>query len=228
MADGAALSSGDVHAGLTLYHCVGARSLRALWTLSELGLTEGEDFTLVTLPFPPRTKSPEFIDMNILGTIPYLVHGNVKMTESCAMTLYLVDRFGCPPAPSLRVRQEENSYGEFLNWIFHADATLTFPQTIFLRYVRDEPEKGLQQAGVEYAKWFVARLRLLDAALSDGREFLCGGRFTVADVNIAYALSLGRTLGFEERYKAPTRAYLGRMLARPGFVACGEKMQPPP
>ena len=41
---------------LRLYHCVGARSLRALWAFKELGLQDGSDYELITMPFPPRAS----------------------------------------------------------------------------------------------------------------------------------------------------------------------------
>ena len=37
--------------------------------------------------------------------------------------------------------------------------------------------------------------------LEDGREFLCANRFTIADINITYALVLGTTFGLETQYK---------------------------
>lgn len=103
------------------------------------------------------------------------------------------------------MRPTEVDYASYLNWLFHADATLTFPQTILLRYGQQEPEKGLQEAGVDYGKWYIARLRMLDATLEDGREFLAGGRFTLADICITYALFLGTTLGLDERCDFPIK-----------------------
>ena len=50
------------------------------------------------------------------------------------------------PGSSLAVAPTESQYGEFLNWMFHADATLTFPQTVVLRYSRQEP--GVADAAV--------------------------------------------------------------------------------
>ena len=35
---------------MKLWHCAGARSLRPLWALEEMGL----DYELEVLPFPPR------------------------------------------------------------------------------------------------------------------------------------------------------------------------------
>ena len=43
-------------------------------------------------------------------------------------------------------------------------------------------------AAEDYGKWYIARLRLLNSTLEDGREFLCAGRFTLADICIVFAL----------------------------------------
>merc|ERR1712048_978086 len=122
---------------------------------------------------------------------PYLVHGETRMTESCSIPMYLVEKFG---PTSLQVKPSEPDFGAYLNWITHADATLTFPQTVYLRFVVQEAKKGLQEAGEAYAKWFIARLRLLDQVLSDGREFLCAGRFTIADICVTFPLDFGSFL----------------------------------
>ncbi len=111
---------------MKLWHCVGARSLRALWALEELGFP----YELELLPFPPRVFQRDFLDVNVLGTVPYFVDGEVSMTESCAIPHYLVTRHG---GEHLGVAQDHPQYADFLNWTYHADATLTFPQHDRLR-----------------------------------------------------------------------------------------------
>eukprot|EP00419_Tripos_fusus_P089129 CAMPEP_0172863294 /NCGR_PEP_ID=MMETSP1075-20121228/76837_1 /TAXON_ID=2916 /ORGANISM="Ceratium fusus, Strain PA161109" /LENGTH=190 /DNA_ID=CAMNT_0013711849 /DNA_START=124 /DNA_END=696 /DNA_ORIENTATION=- len=171
------------------------------------------------MPFPPRYLAKDYLKINVLGTIPYLIDGEVRMTESCGIPMYLVEKYG---PTKLKVDPHEPDFAAYLNWITHADATLTFPQTVFLRFNIQEAGKGLEKAGVAYAKWFIARLRLLDQTLSDGREFLCAGRFTIADICIMFVLWLARRLGLEKEYgpfKPQTSAYLERMMARPAFAA---------
>lgn len=141
----------------------------------------------------------------------------VELTESCAAAVYAAE--AAAPASPLVVRPAEPDYGAYLNWLFHADATLTFPQTLVLRYRDFEPHKNLQGAAEDYEKWYHARLRLLDAALGDGREHLCGGRFTVADICVGYAVFLGRMIGIDGAYAPQTRDYLDRLVARPAFRA---------
>ena len=198
---------------MKLWHCVGSRSLRALWALEELGL----DYELVVLPFPPRVSDPEFLKVNILGTVPYFEHettdGKVSMTESCAIPQYLATVAG---NEQIMLPLAHRDYGSLLNWCYHADATLTFPQTIFLRYSALEPDLAKQQVGNDYARWFVARLRRLDAHLLEN-DYLVAGRFTIADICIAYALWLARELGLSDRFKPQTLAYLARVTDREGF-----------
>jgi glutathione S-transferase len=117
-----------------------------------------------------------------------------------------------------------------MNWIAHADATLTFPQTITLRYSKLEPGK-CDVAAEDYAKWYLARLRMLDNCLADGREFLVGNKFTIADICIAYALYVSPSAQLTlqdgtpvaDKYSPQVLAYLARMTARPAFIASRRK-----
>ena len=194
---------------MKLYHCHNARSFRVLWALEELGL----DYELVMLPFPPRQLEPGYLEVNPLGTVPALVDGAVRMTESVAICHYLAERAGSP----LSVGPREEAYPSFLNWLHFGEATLTFPQTIVLRYERFEPEETRNVAvGSDYRRWFLSRLRAVEAALGD-RSYLCADRFTVADISVGYALMLGSTLGLDSHYHEHVSAYWARLQERAGF-----------
>jgi glutathione S-transferase len=195
---------------MRLYHCADARSLRPLWTLEELGL----DYELVNMRFPPRTEYPGYLAINPLGTVPTFVDDDLTMTESSGICHYLVERH----APNdLRVDPADPAYGDYLNWLYRSDATLTFPQTIVLRYSRLEPrERRLPQAVEDYSIWYLSRLRAVEAAL-EGRDYLCAGRFTIADIAVHFALYLGETLDLAERYKPNCRRYLEQLKERDGF-----------
>lgn len=195
---------------LTLYHCADARSFRALWALEELGLP----YELKLLPFPPRALAPEYLQENPLGTIPLLVDGGTRMTESAAIVQYLATKDG--PSP-LSVEPGDPAYGAWLNGLHFGEATLTFPQTLVLRYTRLEPrERRNPQVAEDYGRWFVARLRGLDARLAEG-EWWCAGRFTGADISVGYALLLAETLGLSERFSPAIQTYWARFQAREGF-----------
>ena len=195
---------------ITLWHCHDARSLRPLWLLEEMGLP----YVLKVLPFPPRVHDPDFLSLNVLGTVPYFVDGEVTMTESSAICHYLVTRY---PHDELNVPVDHPEYRDFLNWLYHSDATLTFPQTLVLRYrFFESDERKNPQVADDYAQWFLARLRRLDVHLG-GREYLCADRFTAADVAIGYALYLGGLNGLADGYSDRVKAYLARLQERPAL-----------
>ena len=78
---------------ITLYHCDGARSFRPLWMLEEMGLP----YELKMLPFPPRVFAKEYLAINPLGTIPFMIDGETKMTESSGICYYLGTKYGPTP-----------------------------------------------------------------------------------------------------------------------------------
>jgi glutathione S-transferase len=195
---------------ITLYHCAAARSFRALWTLEELGLP----YELKMLPFPPRVFAKDYLAINPLGTIPLLIDGETRMTESAAIAQYLVTRYG--PTP-LNVGLEEPDYGAFLNWLHFGEATLTFPQTLYLRYTYLEPEgKKQPQVASDYAKWFLGRLRAVEAKVSDN-DTICAGRFTAADISVGYALLLASRIGLAPQFGPAVKAYWERLQQRDGY-----------
>lgn len=204
-----------------LWHCKDARSLRVLWTLEELGL----DYDLTVLKFPPRWAEPDYLARNPLGTVPFFTDGAVQMTESAAICQYLASRH----APeTLAVPPEHPDYGAWLNWLHHGEATLTFPQTIVFRYAFLEPEDRRQpKVASDYKRWFLARTMLAERTLSDGREFLCANRFTVADISVAYALFFAGTLGHLDEVGPHLRAWWDRLQQRPAFIRAREVQHKP-
>ena len=195
---------------ITLHHCVSARSFRPLWLLEELGVP----YELRMWPFPPRAMAREFLSENPLGTVPLLVDGATRMTESAAICQYLaaLHKHG-----ELDVAAGDPAFGAYLNWLHMSDATLTFPQTLVLRYTHFESAERLQpQVASDYARWFLARLRGVEAALEQA-EFLCAGRFTAADVAVGYALLLAEHLDLAAQFPPNVTAYWALLKERPAY-----------
>lgn len=195
---------------ITLYHCVSARSFRPLWMLEELNAS----YELVVLPFPPRLVAREYLEVNPLGTIPFMVDGETRMSESAAICQYLCAKHA--PSP-LQIKPDEAEFGNFLNFLHFGEATLTFPQTLVLRYSRFESDERKQPVVADdYAKWFLARLRTLEPLLST-RDYLCGDRFTAADVSVGYALMLAEHLDLVKRFTPALARYWSRLQSRKAY-----------
>jgi glutathione S-transferase len=196
---------------ITLHHCVSARSFRPLWALEEIGVP----YELKMLPFPPRVFARGFKDVNPLGTIPAFEEDALFMTESSAICQYLAARYS-PGA--LDVAPHEADFGRYLNFLHFGEATLTFPQTLVLRYAHLEPPERLQPQIVDdYARWFHARLRTL-APLLAAQPYLCAGRFTAADISVGYALMLAELLDLSDGFAPSIAEYWRRLREREGYL----------
>lgn len=197
---------------LQLWHCHNARSFRALWSLEELGLT----YDLKMLPFPPRYIRKEYLELNPLGTIPLLIDGETRMTESSAIPHYLSLVHG---AGRLARAAGDADLGAYLNWLHQGEATLTFPQTLYLRYAKLEPPERRQPTVAEdYKKWFLKRLLMVEQTLEDGRDYLLTSGFSNADISVGYAIQLALALQMQEDLPPSIVAYFQRLSARDGFV----------
>ena len=198
--------------GMKLFHCRDARSTRPLWALEEMGFA----YDLEILRFPPRVFQKEYLGINPLGTVPFFVDGQTRMTESVAICQYLVDRYARDDFGLLPAHAE---YGAYLNWLHYADATLTFPLGVVMRYRHVEaPARRLPQAAQDYRALFLGRLKLLNVQLA-AHPYLCDGRFTIADICVGFALHFGASpfMGIADAYEPQVRDYLARLRERPAF-----------
>ena len=75
---------------LKIYHAQGARSLRVLWLLNELDV----DCEIVTVDMGAgEHQGDAFRKLNPAGKLPALVDGDVVLTESSAIQLYLAEKY---------------------------------------------------------------------------------------------------------------------------------------
>lgn len=193
---------------LKIFGCNDSRHVRVLWTAEEMNL----DYQLEMMPFPPRFLQKEYLDTNMLGTVPYLIDGDIKMTESVAICQYLAEKYG---PTDLKVNPDEDDFPAYLNWMAHSDATLTFPQTVYLRYAFQEI--GVADNAAEgYKRWFVARLKLLEKTLEE-KEYLCSNRLTLADICVGYAIYLAKCLNIEKAFKPNIVRWTNMLFEREAF-----------
>jgi glutathione S-transferase len=136
------------------------------------------------------------------------------MTESAAICQYLVSRYG--PSP-LGVEPTESDFGPYLNWLHFGEATLTFPQTVVLRNsLFAPPERRSEDVAADYKRWFLSRLRGIDAVVSK-QSTLCGSRFTIADISVGFALLLAQFIGLDAKFTPAVAAYWQSLKGRSGF-----------
>lgn len=192
---------------MRLYEFPPTRSIRVRWTLQELDVP----FEAVRVSLPDgENRSPEFLRINPAGKLPALVDGDVVLTESIAIVLYLADKHpeqGLMPADLAERAQA-------MRWLLFAATELEQPLWRMARHGFIYPEAQRLPADVAIARReFAEMAAVLDAHLHD-REVLVGDRATVADFVMAYTLDWANEEELLGDFPG-LRAYLERMYARP-------------
>jgi glutathione S-transferase len=197
---------------LTVFHGKDSRALRVLWLLEELNLP----FRLVNLPFPPRSRAPWFLERNPLGTLPLLLDGETRLTESVAILQYINgkydDALGVPPS--------SNEYGQWLMWTVFGEATLNYTLSVCLRYGWIERPENRKTDVVEYYKArFLEKVGFLSDNIGENEYLVCS-RFTIADISVAYNFVLAEYMGYMDDLPHNIKMYWSRLKERAAYQRC--------
>jgi len=192
---------------MKLYEFGPTRSIRARWTLQELGV-EFESIPINLLA--GEHLQPKFLKINPAGKIPVLLDEDLVLTESVAIVLYLADKYsnkGLVPT-DLKERAQVN------RWLLFAATELEQPLWRIARNTMLYPEDQRLPADVVLASQeFKAMATVLEEHMQR-RQFLVGDTVTVADFVAAYTLDWAN----EDRLLddcPQLLAYMKRMYARP-------------
>jgi glutathione S-transferase len=192
---------------MKLYEFAPTRSIRARWTLQELGV----EFEAVTVNLMAgEHRRPEFLAVNPVGKVPALVDGEMVLTESVAIVLYLADKY-----PEKRLMPEAaGERAQALRWLLFTTTELEQPLWRIARHSFIYPEEKRLPSDIPLAREeFAAMAGVLDRHMTD-REFVVGDRVSVADFVLAYTLdwaSIGDLLDGLPRLEG----YMLRMYDRP-------------
>jgi len=191
---------------LKIYGIAASRALRTLWTAEELGLP----YEHVKLSFTdPALKEPAFLALNPNGAIPVIDDDGTVVFESLAINLYLARRHGAGVLGPADWAEE----AQVLQWTLWAATEIESQTRIWVQQMIYLPEAERDPAVVAGALQALARrLAVADEFLA-GRHWLVGGRFTVADLNLASVLMRFKELGGEAH--PHLSAWHARCLSRP-------------
>ncbi len=194
---------------ITLYHVNGARSMRSLWLLHELGL----DFELVTMEFSMEAlRTPEFLAVSPLGRVPCLRDGALTLFESGAICQYLCETYD---DGTLHRAPGHAERPEWLQWLHYAETVAVHCASLVQQNVFIAPEKRSEVViKLETARLKKA-LEVLDDHLRD-RDFLLASGFTAVDTAVGFSVHLARDFIELVNFDA-LHTYYGRLAERPAF-----------
>jgi glutathione S-transferase len=192
---------------MRLYEFAPTRSIRARWTLQELGV----DFESVTVNLViGEHRRPEFLKINPAGRVPVLVDDNLVLTESVAIVLYLAEKYphkGLVPT-DIKQRAQVN------RWLLFAATELEQPLWRISRHTALYPEYLRLPAEVSLARQDFTDMVVVMEDHMQGRQFIVGNTVTVADLVCAYTLDWANEVRLLDGCPQ-LLGYIERMYARP-------------
>ncbi len=196
---------------MKLYGTPPTRALRAMWLLNELDLAH--DIIAVDLGAGEQL-TPEFLAINPAAKLPVLVDGDVVLSESAAIQLYLAEKYGDRFTGGGLIPGTPEDRGQMYRWLFFLMTEIEAPLwRIALHSFLYAPDEQ-SAAEIALAKRDCKRMIAVFEQHMQGRDFVVGDRVTVADFNAAYTLDWAKLEDMLDEAPA-LRAYLAAMYARP-------------
>jgi len=200
---------------IRLYGSPITRAQRVMWMLEELGLAYEQIGSGIPTQVGGGKLVPreEIEKLNPSGKVPVLVDGDLALTESYAINLYLATRYESELTP--RTPQEWGRAYQWTAWL-STEVEAAASLAIALRRGGDYDKlPEALRAHDAFGRYGVAmHLRTLERGLDPG-PWLLGDRFTVADLNIQSLLVLARLADIDFGGVPGVSKWLDEGLARP-------------
>ncbi len=187
-----------------LFHNPQSRATMMHWLLEELQL----DYELVRVEYDDGSmRTPEFLEVSPMGKIPAIRDGEVTVSDTPAIAIYLADKYKTiDMAPGIH----DPRRGEYLRW-------LVFQSTAI--------DPAMLQAGMKFetsrqqAGWgdVASVIDALETRLARAAPYLFGDWFTTADLLVGGALAWATMFGLFEGGPAMQR-YVRATTDRPAFM----------
>ena len=190
---------------MKLYGTAPTRAIRVQWLLNELGIK-----CEVVVLNPLTDHNPEFLALNPAAKLPVLVDGDLVLTESAAIPLYLAEKY---PERGL-IPSGLADRAQMYRWIFFLVTEIEQPLWRIALNTTIYPEAERVPGDIKNATRDCKKMVAVFEQYMSGREVVAGDRISIADFNAAYTLDWANEAGMLS--DAPKlRAYLATMYARP-------------
>ena len=202
---------------ITVHHLNDSRSQRILWLCEELDLPyRAVDYTrdAVTRLAPPALK-----DVHPLGKSPVIDDGELRLTESGAITDYIIRKYGngrMTPAPDTLLHEK------YLEWLHFAEGSAMLPFLLALYTGRLGEAGAPLQPRID--EQIAAHLSYIADQLGD-RPYILGDELSGADIMLSFVVEIAALQG-KLAALPKLLAYARRLQARPAWIAAADKAAP--
>ncbi|RZJ03933.1 MAG: glutathione S-transferase family protein [Brevundimonas sp.] len=186
------------------------KDIRIQWALEEMGLAyevKGLDY------LGGEAESPEFSAISPFNQIPVLEDDGLVIAESCAILIHLAEVSG-----KLMPRDDAGRL-EVIQWCFAATATVAPALSLTAMYdagFMGEDVKAREFLVMIGGRWLAGLERQLE-----GRKWITGDDFTIADITLADVLREIREMDLMDPYPN-VKAFYARAFARPARLRARE------
>jgi glutathione S-transferase len=190
---------------ITFYTNPQSRGQIARWMLEETG----QPYEEVILDYATTLRGPEYLAINPMGKVPAIVHDGQVVTEGAAICAYLADAFpdmGLAPG-------NDAERAAYYRWLFFAAGPVE--GAVINNYLKVTPTEE-QQRMVGYGSFDMV-VDVLEQTIAS-RDYVCGDRFTAADVYFGSQIIWGTMFGTLPKRDA-FMPYVERLTARPAYKA---------
>jgi glutathione S-transferase len=188
---------------MKIYGSPMSRASRVMWCAKELGVP----FEHIDVPWD-KLKDTSFLAINPNGKVPGFIDGELKLFESLAINLYIAKKYGTGEIYPTTIEDEARTF-QWTLWAATEVEPLLLP-SLMVKFGLSTDTAGAM-AAAERAK---PVLKILDAYL-DGREWLIGKKFSVADLNVASVVGMAKFGEVDISHVPNVSAWLDRSTSRP-------------
>jgi glutathione S-transferase len=176
---------------------------------AELGIALDE---VVLDPRTGDARTPQYLALNPMGKWPTLTEGDFALWESAAICWHLA----AGRSAQTLLPAEPHSHADLLRWMFfcacHVDPYFT--QLVVERFIK--PRQGAPSddaAAASAERWLARFIPVLEGQLQ-GREYVLGRTFSLADIVLGCTLELSPLLSFDLTPYPNVRRWLARVAER--------------
>ncbi len=159
--------------------------------------------------FHGGARRPDYLALNEMGEAPVFVEADLTLTQSCVIQLHVAEKTG---------RFLDGDRSEILRWLFW-DGQKGSGQQGTLRFLMNFlPE---EKRPVDAIKWLSGRVLTAIGTLErhlDGREWMVGGKPTLADFACCGYLYYPEPFGFDRKAFPNIDRWLEGIAALPGWT----------
>ena len=178
------------------------------WMLEE----SGAEYQQQIVEYGADMKSEEYLQINPMGKVPAIKHGDTIVTECSAICAYLADSF-----PDAGLAPATENRGEYYRWLFFAAGPFESGITNNnLGFTTDQE----QQRTAGYGTYDLV-LSVLDQHLA-GRQFVAGDSFSAADIYVGSQVDFGLQFG-SIKQTDNFNAYVEGLRSRPKYQLAKQK-----